>query len=81
MLAVLCTALAYVLFFRLIAHIGPARAISVTFLIPAFAVLWGALFLAEEPGVSMLLGCGAILLGTGMSTGLLRWPARLSPAP
>ena len=81
LLAVLCTALAYVLFFRLIAHIGPARAISVTFLIPAFAVLWGALFLAEEPGVSMLLGCGAILLGTGLSTGLLQWPARLRPAP
>jgi drug/metabolite transporter (DMT)-like permease len=81
LLAVLCTALAYVLFFRLIAHIGPARAISVTFLIPAFAVLWGALFLAEELGASMLLGCGAILLGTGMSTGLLRWPARLRSAP
>ena len=46
-LAVLCTGLAYVLFFRLIAHIGPANAITVTFLIPGFAVAWGALFLGE----------------------------------
>lgn len=40
LLAVLCTGVAYVLYFRLIAHVGPANAIAVTFLIPAFAVLW-----------------------------------------
>ena len=45
LLAVLCTGLAYLLYFRLIAHIGAANAIAVTFLIPAFAVLWGWLFL------------------------------------
>jgi drug/metabolite transporter (DMT)-like permease len=77
LLALLCTALAYVLYFRLIAHLGPARAIAVTFLIPAFAVLWGAIFLAERVGIGMALGCAAILLGTGLATGLLKLPLRL----
>ena len=44
----LCTGLAYLLYFRLIAHVGPANAISVTFLIPVFAVVWGWLFLGEQ---------------------------------
>ena len=76
MLAVLCTAVAYILYFRLIAHIGPANAIAVTFLIPLFAVLWGWLFLAEGLTPAMVFGCTAILLGTGLATGLLRLPAR-----
>jgi drug/metabolite transporter (DMT)-like permease len=76
LLAVLCTALAYVLFFRLIAHIGPANAIAVTFLIPLFAVLWGWLFLAEGLTPAMVFGCAAIVLGTGLATGLLRGPTR-----
>ena len=71
-LAVACTALAYVLFFRLIANIGPARTITVTFLIPAFAVLWGRIFLGEALTVTMLGGCAVILLGTGFATGLLK---------
>ena len=73
-LAVACTGLAYVLYFRLIAHAGAANAVSVTFLIPAFAMLWGWLFLAEQPTGTMLAGCAVILLGTGLATGLLRWP-------
>ena len=81
LLAVLCTALAYVLFFRLIAHIGPANAIAVTFLIPLFAVLWGWLFLAEALTLSMVFGCAAILLGTGLATGLLRGPTRAIVKP
>ncbi len=74
LLAVLCTGVAYLLFFRLIAHVGPGNAIAVTFLIPAFAVLWGWLFLDERIGVSMVAGCAVILLGTGQATGLLKWP-------
>jgi drug/metabolite transporter (DMT)-like permease len=81
LLAVLCTAVAYVLFFRLIAHIGPANAIAVTFLIPLFAVLWGWLFLAEGLSLAMVFGCAAILLGTGLATGLLRWPTRAIVKP
>ena len=75
LLAVLCTAVAYVLYFRLIAHIGPANAIAVTFLIPVFAVLWGWLFLAEGLTPAMVFGCVAILLGTALATGLLKLPA------
>ncbi len=76
LLALACTGVAYVLYFRLIANIGPANAIAVTFLIPVFAVLWGWLFLAEELTLSMVAGCGVILVGTGLATGVLRWPAR-----
>jgi drug/metabolite transporter (DMT)-like permease len=79
LLAVLCTAVAYVMYFRLIAHIGPANAIAVTFLIPLFAVLWGWLFLAEGVSMPMVFGGIAIVLGTGLSTGLLR-PAPVAPA-
>jgi drug/metabolite transporter (DMT)-like permease len=76
MLAFLCTGLAYVLYFRLIAHVGPARAISVTFLVPAFASAWGFAVLGERPTLTMVLGFGVILVGTALSTGLLapRWP-------
>ena len=76
LLALLCTGLAYILYFRLIARVGAARAISVTFLIPAFAALWGFVFLGERPTAEMLAGCAVILLGTAMATGVLRWRAR-----
>lgn len=75
-LALACTGLAYLLYFRLIAQVGPAKAIAVTFLIPAFAMAWGWLFLAEEPTTAMLLGCAVILAGTALSTGALRLPER-----
>ena len=71
LLALLCTGLAYMLYFRLIARVGPARAISVTFLIPAFAALWGFVFLREVPTAEMLAGCAVILLGTALATGVL----------
>jgi drug/metabolite transporter (DMT)-like permease len=71
-LALLCTGVAYVLYFRLIAHIGPANAISVTFLIPAFAVLWGVLFLHEAVTGPMVIGCAIILVGTALTTGVLK---------
>lgn len=68
-----CTGVAYILYFRLIANAGPARAISVTYLIPAFAVGWGAVFLDEGVTSQMIVGCGVILLGTALATGLLAW--------
>lgn len=79
LLAVLCTGLAYVLYFRLIAHAGATNAISVTFLIPGFAIGWGWLIIGEQPTVGMLAGCAVILLGTALATGLLKWPARAAP--
>jgi drug/metabolite transporter (DMT)-like permease len=75
-LALLCTAVAYLLFFRLIAHVGASRAITVTYLIPVFAVLWGALFLREEITLSMALGCAVILVGTALASGLVTLPIR-----
>jgi drug/metabolite transporter (DMT)-like permease len=71
-LALPCTALAYLLYFRLIAHVGAARAITVTFLIPVFGLLWGALFLSESLTPAMLAGCAVILLGTALTTGVWR---------
>ncbi len=72
-LGVLCTGLAYILYFRLIARVGPATAMTVTFLIPAFAMLWGALFLGEAVTGTMLAGCGVILAGTALATGVVRF--------
>jgi drug/metabolite transporter (DMT)-like permease len=66
-----CTGLAYILYFRLIANTGASNAISVTFLIPAFAIGWGALVLGERPTPAMLAGCAVILLGTALATGVL----------
>jgi drug/metabolite transporter (DMT)-like permease len=70
-LAVLCTGVAYLMFYRLLARVGPTRAMTVTFLIPVFGMLWGWLFLDEEVTWSMLAGTAVILLGTLLSNGLL----------
>jgi len=70
-LAVLCTAVAYVMFFRLIAHIGPARTMTVLYLIPAFGVFWGCLFLGEAFTTTMAIGCAIVLVGTALTTGWL----------
>ena len=75
LLAIFSTGVAYVLYFRLIANIGPANAIAVTFLVPAFAVLWGWLMLGEQVSGAMLIGCAVILFGTSLATGVLRMPA------
>lgn len=78
LLAVVCTGVAYILYFRLIAHVGPAGASSVTFLIPLFAVAWGWAFLGEVPTWGMAAGGSVILLGTALATGILR-PRPLRP--
>ena len=71
-LAVLCTGVAYILYFRLIEHAGPARALAVTFLVPVFAVVYGAVVLSEEV-TGWMVFCGAVIvLGTALSTGLLK---------
>jgi drug/metabolite transporter (DMT)-like permease len=63
-LALASTAFAYLLYFRLIATIGPARALTVTFLIPVFGVIWGFLFLGELLTANTFSGCTLILAGT-----------------
>jgi len=72
LLGVLCTGVAYIIFFHLIANLGPARAISVTYLIPAFGLFWGSLFLDEVITSSMIIGCGFILTGVALATGMLQ---------
>lgn len=71
LLAVICTGIAYILYFRLLSRIGPSKTLAVTYLIPAFGVLWGHLFLHEPVTASMVVGCAVILLGTTLATGML----------
>lgn len=70
-LAALCTALAYILYFRLMARVGPTNAVSVTFLIPLFAILWGALFLQETVTAQMVAGGAIVLVGIALALGLV----------
>ena len=72
MLGVVCTGVAYVLYFRLIERAGPAKALSVTFAIPVFAVLYGVVLLGEHVTLWMLLCAAVIALGTALSTGLVQ---------
>ena len=73
-LGVLCTGVAYVLYFRLIDRAGPARALTVTYLVPVFAVAYGVLALGESLTLWMLL-CGAIILtGTALASSLVKLP-------
>ncbi|HET7525123.1 MAG TPA: DMT family transporter, partial [Burkholderiaceae bacterium] len=74
LLALLCTGVAYILYFRLIAHIGATSASAVTFLIPAFAAAFGWLFLDERITTAMVVGAAVILAGTALAMGL--WPRR-----
>ena len=66
--ALLCSALAYVIYYKLIADVGPTRALTVTFLIPVFAMLWGALLIGEPVTLSMAAGALIILAGTFLVT-------------
>ena len=71
---VLCTGIAYILYFRLIETAGPARALAVTFVVPVFAMLYGVAFLGEAVTLWMLLCAAVIVCGTALSTGLLKIP-------
>jgi drug/metabolite transporter (DMT)-like permease len=67
----LCTALAYVLFFRLMTRTGPARAMTVTYLIPVFANLLGVIFL-DEVVTHWMMGCAVVIVaGTALASGLV----------
>jgi len=70
-LGVLCTGVAYVIFFRLIAAVGPTKAISVTYLIPVFGVIWGMVFLDEHIDHWTLTGGALILTGVALTSGLI----------
>ena len=71
MLGLLCTGLSHVLFYRLLLNVGPAKASTVTLLIPVFGVLWGWMWLGESVNVQIVTGCSIILLGTAFATGII----------
>jgi drug/metabolite transporter (DMT)-like permease len=68
-LGIVCSGVAFLLYFRLIADLGAASALTVTFLIPVFGILWGTLFLDEHVGWHTLLGSMMVLTGTSLVTG------------
>lgn len=70
-MGVASTGIAYLLYFRLIANVGPAKAISVTYLVPVFAIFWGTMFINESVTTTMIFGCVIILIGTALATGTL----------
>lgn len=71
-LGVICTGVAFILYFRLIARVGPARAITVTYLIPVFGMFWGFTLLQERISMGMLAACAVILVGIALATGNAR---------
>lgn len=77
-LGVLPTALANVLYFQILNQIGSTKTVSVTYLIPVFAVLWGWWFLDEKITQQMILGAVVILLGTSLVTGVISLSRRSS---
>ena len=69
-LGVLCTGLAYVLLFRLLASVGPTKTVTVTFLVPPMSIMWGVLFLDEPLTLNIILGAAIVLTGTFLATGV-----------
>ncbi|MFZ5574874.1 MAG: DMT family transporter [Pseudomonadota bacterium] len=68
-LGIVCSGIAYLLYFRLISDVGAVPALTVTFLIPVFGILWGHLFLDEPVGWHTLIGGLMVLTGTALVTG------------
>jgi len=75
-LALLCSGVAYLLYYRLIRDVGPTRAMTVTYLMPALGMLWGVLFLGETVNATMLAGAALVIGGTAA---VLR-PERTAPS-
>lgn len=80
-LAFLSTSLAYMLYFRLIHAVGSTRALTVAYLIPLFAILWGALVLNEAITLSMVAGGTLILLGTAIANQVVKLPTKPGSKP
>jgi drug/metabolite transporter (DMT)-like permease len=76
-LGILSTGIAYLIYFRLVTEVGPASALTVTFLIPVFGVLWGVLFLGETVGWNTFAGAAVVLAGTALVAGV-RLPRTMS---
>jgi drug/metabolite transporter (DMT)-like permease len=68
-LAVICTALAFVVFFALIAEVGPVRATVITYINPAVAAVLGVTLLSEQLTRGMVIGFALVLAGCVLATG------------
>lgn len=73
-LGIVCTGIAYAIFFQLISSEGASKAITVTFLIPATASIWAWLLLDEAITPGIITGIAIVLFATALSLGLIRWP-------
>ena len=68
-LGIVCTGIAFLLYFRLVKDIGGASALTVTFLIPVFGILFGSAFLGETITMNMIIGSVIVIMGTVLVTG------------
>ncbi len=80
-LGIVCTGLAFLLYFRLVRDIGATSALTVTFLIPVFGILWGSLFLGEVVTWGMIAGSCVVVVGTALVTGFKPAALFLRKAP
>jgi drug/metabolite transporter (DMT)-like permease len=78
-LGLVCTGLAFVLWFRLLARVGPVAAVTVTLLAPVFGVLWGAAFLGEPVTPGLVGGMAAVLVGVYLIVGKPATPKPAAP--
>ena len=74
--SLLCSAVAYLLYYRLIADLGATKALTVTFLMPAFGMLWGFLILHEQITPGMIFGAILILVGCALVLARRKFPAK-----
>lgn len=75
-LGLICTGVAYGLFFHLVSSEGASKAITVTFLVPATASVWAWLLLNEAITLGSVIGISIVLLATSMALGILKLPVR-----
>ncbi|MFZ6748883.1 DMT family transporter [Undibacterium sp. Ren11W] len=79
-LGLICTGVAYGLFFHLVTSEGASKAITVTFLVPATASVWAWLLLNEPITPGTVIGISTVLIATAMALGLLKLPTRVHSA-
>lgn len=80
-LGLVCTGLAYVLYFQLISDVGSEKAVTNTFLVPVFAQIWGALFLHEHLTLAGALGFALVLLAVALVLEIHPWRTRRAATP